>query len=157
MFGFKEEHPLYAVATGEILSLASVPDQAFASGLLGEGYAIDPMEGVIFAPVSGRVAQVTEGRHAYRIESEDGLDILVHIGVDTVELSGKPFTPKVKPGDRVEVGDVLAEVDLDCIRKAGYSAITPVLITNVDLVKHCKRAKGFAQGGKTVAATYRME
>lgn len=158
MFGFeKKEKQLYAVANGKLLPLSAVPDEAFASGLLGEGYAIEPTDGVVYSPIAGKVAQVTEGLHAYTIESDDGLDVLVHVGIDTVELRGTPFSPVVATGDRVEQGDVLARVDLQAIRAAGYSAIIPVLIANVGTVKHYRLAKGEMIGGKSVAMTYRTE
>ena len=158
MFGSnKNKKSLYAVASGKLLPLSAVPDEAFASGLLGDGYAIDPTEGIVYSPVAGKVAQVTEGLHAYTIESEDGLDILVHIGIDTVELHGAPFSPKVAAGDRVAVGDVLAHVDLAKIRGAGYSPIIPVLIANVGEVASYRLAEGTMEGGKTVAMTYHTQ
>ena len=158
MFGSdKNKKVLYAVASGKLLPLSAVPDEAFASGLLGEGYAIDPSEGIVYSPVSGKVAHVTDGLHAYTIESEDGLDILVHIGIDTVELRGAPFSPKVAAGDIVAVGDVLARVDLAQIRDAGYFPIIPVLIANVGEVKDYRLAKGMMEGGKTVAMTYHTQ
>lgn len=156
MFGSNKKS-LYAVASGKLLPLSAVPDEAFASGLLGDGYAIDPTDGIVYSPVAGRIAQVTEGLHAYTIESEDGLDILVHIGIDTVELRGKPFSPQVTAGDTVSVGDVLAHVDLAQIRGAGYSPMIPVLIANVGEVASYNLAKGMMEGGKTVAMTYHTQ
>ncbi len=147
-------HVLYAVADGEILPLSAVPDEAFASGLLGEGYAIDPQSEQFCSPVDGKLVQVTEGGHAYTISAADGLDILVHIGVDTVELGGKPFVPLVKAGDSLHIGTPLVHVDVTSIRKAGYSPITPVLICNVDGATNITRKNGRAEAGKTPVLSY---
>lgn len=150
----KETHTLYAVADGKLLPLSAVPDEAFASGLLGDGYAIEPTSDIICSPVCGTVANVASAGHAFVIAAEDGMDILVHIGVDTVELDGNPFSDAVAVGSRVAVGDKLTRVDLAAIRAAGYSTITPVLITNVDAATVRSHAQGTATCGITPAVTY---
>ena len=109
---FQKNHQLLAVCNGNAQSLANVPDEAFASGMLGQGVTVFPTGGRFVSPVAGRIESIAESRHAYTILSEDGLELLIHIGVDTVELKGECFTPLVKEGQTVRVGDALADADL---------------------------------------------
>lgn len=115
---------------GKVVSLDDVPDKVFASRALGEGVGIIPANGTIVAPVSGVLATVASTGHAYGIKTDDGVEVLVHVGIDTVRLKGEGFTVKVAKGDRVEVGDVLATVDLEAIKAAGYDPTTIVVVTN---------------------------
>lgn len=144
-----------AVADGEAIPLSEVPDEAFASGMLGEGFAVRPVNGTIHTPVGGVVEGIAETGHAYSIRSDSGLDVLVHVGVDTVGLHGEGFTPAVRAGDRVEAGDVIARAELAAIRAAGLDAVTPVLISNaadLGLVKK-KEKFGSVRGGHTPVLT----
>lgn len=115
---------------GELIPLADVPDPVFSSGAMGSGVAVVPTSGTVYAPVSGTVIVTMDSGHAYGIRTADGVEVLVHVGIDTVNLKGEGFTPKVSQGDTVTAGDVLAEVDLNAIEAAGYSTTTVVLITN---------------------------
>lgn len=115
---------------GTIVELEHVPDKTFADKVLGDGIAIMPEEGKVFAPVSGTVACVTDTKHAVALISDEGLEILIHVGLETVELQGKYFTTHVENGTKVKEGDLLLEFDLDAIKKAGYKTVTPVIITN---------------------------
>lgn len=115
---------------GTIVELEHVPDKTFADKVLGDGIAIMPEEGKVFAPVSGTVACVTDTKHAVALISDEGLEILIHVGLETVELQGKYFTAHVENGTKVKEGDLLLEFDLDAIKKAGYKTVTPVIITN---------------------------
>lgn len=148
---------LLSVADGEAIPLRDVPDEAFASGMLGEGFAVRPTNGIIYSPVGGTVEGITEARHAYNIRSDSGLDVLVHIGVDTVELSGEGFTAAVRVGDRVEAGDVIARADVDAIRASGRDTVTPVLISNADDLRDAKKKikYGAVRGGKSAVMTVR--
>ena len=119
-----------APVAGRTVALADVPDKVFASEAMGKGVAIVPSSGTVHAPVSGTVIAAMDSGHAYGIKSNDGVEVLVHIGIDTVQLGGKGFTPRVAQGQQVKQGDVLAEVDLDAIAAAGYDATTIVVITN---------------------------
>ena len=132
---FKKEHFLAAVADGGVISISGVPDQVFSQKILGDGFAVIPENGDFCSPASGTVTDVTETLHAYCITSDDGLEILVHIGIDTVELKGKGFTPLVKAGDRIERGCALAHADLKQISAAGYNTTTVVVITNTEKMK----------------------
>lgn len=135
MLFFKKKRSLCAVCNGRAMPLSEMPDEAFASGMLGVGYAIEPRDGQICSPVDGVVESVAEAKHAYTLQSEDGLDVLVHIGVDTVSLGGKGFLPLVQAGDRVVTGEPVARVDMDVLSAHHLCTYTAVLISNPERVE----------------------
>lgn len=117
-----------APLTGKAVTLAETGDETFAAEVLGKGYAIDPTEGKAFAPCAGTVSTLMG--HAIGLECDNGLEILIHIGIDTVQLNGKHYQPHVTEGQHVQAGDLLMEFDIAAINKAGYKTITPVIVTN---------------------------
>ena len=129
---FKKERILSSVANGRITGLSKVPDQVFSQKILGDGFAVIPTGGDFYSPADGIVTDVTDTLHAYCITTDDGLEILIHIGLDTVELKGQFFTPLVKKGDKITRGDAIAHADLDGIKSKGYNTATVVIVTNTD-------------------------
>ena len=119
-----------APVSGRIMPVTEVADQVFSSKAMGDGIAIDPSEGKIYAPFSGEITVAFPTGHAYGIKAANGKEVLIHIGMDTVELEGKGFKPCVKQGDIVKQGDLLTEVDLDYIRSQGKPVVTPVIFTD---------------------------
>jgi PTS system beta-glucosides-specific IIC component len=121
--------------SGVLVPLEKVKDEAFSSGALGKGIAILPDKGILTSPVDGIVDSVTDAKHAITLVADNGAEILIHIGMDTVGLNGKPFVPKVKEGQRVKTGEVLIEFDIQAIKDAGLDTVTPVVIVNSDAFK----------------------
>lgn len=117
---------------GSVVALADVQDEAFSSGALGDGAAIDPEEGILYAPEDGVISACFPTGHAIGLTTNSGMELLMHVGMDTVQLEGKGFHPLVQAGDTVTKGQKLLEFDIDFIRGEGYSLVTPVLITNAD-------------------------
>ena len=128
----REEVTVYSPLNGEIKKLSEVNDPTFSEGVLGQGAAVIPSEGKLYAPFDCEVAMVFDTKHAVALVNETGIEMMIHIGLDTVSLNGKYFEPKVKTGDKVKKGELLMEFDLEAIRSAGYDTITPVLVTNAD-------------------------
>ncbi|WP_208559700.1 beta-glucoside-specific PTS transporter subunit IIABC [Marinilactibacillus kalidii] len=129
------QNVMYNLATpisGDIVPLSEVEDNAFSIGLLGKGIAIMPSEGKVFAPADGSVTTLFPTHHAIGITTTDGIEVLIHVGMDTVNLDGRHFSPKVKQGDIVKKGQLLLEFDKEGIQKEGYSVITPVIISNTN-------------------------
>ena len=118
--------------TGEVVSLKEVPDETFSNGVLGLGAAILPAQGKVYAPVDGEISSLVDSGHAVGILSDTGAELLIHVGLDTVQLNGEGFTYHVKEGQRIHTGDLLISCDLAFIKEKGYNTITPVLITNAD-------------------------
>jgi PTS system beta-glucosides-specific IIC component len=123
---------LVSPMTGNLMDLSEAKDEAFASGALGPGVAIDPSEGKLYAPCDGEIVTFFPTGHAIGMMSADGAELLIHVGMDTVEMNGDGFTPKAKQGDKVKKGDLLLEFDIEKIKAAGHSTISPVVVTNSD-------------------------
>ena len=152
---FKKNSQLQAICQGRCIPLAQMPDEAFSSGMLGQGVAFLPRENRFFMPVSGRIESIAESRHAYTVLSEDGLEILIHIGVDTVELKGECFTPLVQKGQILRAGAPLAEANLAQITDRGFSTATALLITNPEITEILEYRYGEVIGGKSPVLIYR--
>lgn len=132
-----------APANGKVIALEKVEDEAFAQGAVGKGVAILPTDGKIYAPADGQITTVFPTKHAIGMQCENGAELLIHVGLNTVELNGKYFTVHVKDGETVKKGQLLLECDIEQIRKAGYLLTTPVLVTNTDQMSvTCRLAHG---------------
>ncbi|WP_231097632.1 PTS transporter subunit IIBC, partial [Streptococcus oralis] len=145
--GVTEE--VYSVADGQVIALEQVKDPVFAQKMMGDGFAVEPANGNIVSPVTGTVSSIFPTKHALGLVTEAGLEVLVHIGLDTVSLEGKPFTVHVSEGQKVAAGDLLVTADLDAIRTAGRETSTVVVFTNGDAIKSVK----LEQTGSLVAKT----
>lgn len=161
MFGYKDEEPqpkqepaaagiapqtegrkvIYAPIQGNVIARTQIPDETFASGVLGDGVGIEPEQGIVCAPFDGEISSLTETKHAIGISSLSGMEVLIHVGVDTVKMKGDGFTLFVSEGEKVKAGQKLMTFDIDKIRSAGYPATSAVLLTNSDDYKACSILK----------------
>ena len=148
--GLTEE--VFSVADGQVVALEQVKDPVFAQKMMGDGFAVEPANGNIVSPVSGTVSSIFPTKHALGLVTEAGLEVLVHIGLDTVSLEGKPFTVHVAEGQKVAAGDLLVTADLDAIRAAGRETSTVVVFTNGDAIKSVKLEKTGSLAAKTAVA-----
>ena len=147
------EKKVIAPLSGKVIALSEVPDEVFSQKVLGDGAAIIPEDGKIVSPVNGEVSTVSETLHAYGFTSDDGLEILVHVGIDSVALKGEGFTAHVKEGNKVKAGDLVAEVDLDVLKKNNIPTITPVLVCDGADELVMTAATGSVAAGKSVVLT----
>ena len=148
--GVTEE--VYSVADGQVVALEQVKDPVFAQKMMGDGFAVEPSNGNIVSPVSGTVSSIFPTKHALGLVTEAGLEVLVHIGLDTVSLEGKPFTVHVAEGQKVAAGDLLVTADLDAIRAAGRETSTVVVFTNAEAIKSVKLEQTGSLAAKTAVA-----
>jgi len=128
----QESEIIYSPLNGGAKALSEVNDPTFAQELMGKGIAIEPSEGKVVSPVKGEVAAIFATKHAIALKSENGAEILIHIGIDTVALEGKHFVSHINQGDNVNIGDLLVEFDIEAIKNEGYDVITSIIITNTD-------------------------
>lgn len=154
--GQGETRKMVAAQTGKAVKLEEVPDQVFSQKMLGEGIAVIPSDNVVKSPVKGEIIMIPDTLHAYGIRTEDGVELIVHIGLDTVNLQGKGFTPQVKVGDQVEAGTPLCIVDKSMISDPQKPLYTPVIITNMSIVKNLTIHTGDVKAGETCVIEYEL-
>ncbi|OLS02787.1 PTS sugar transporter subunit IIA [Tissierella creatinophila] len=142
---------LFNPVDGEVVSLEKVPDEVFSQKMLGDGFAIMPTGEKIYSPIGGEIKVLFPTLHAISIESKEGLEILIHIGIDTVELDGKGFESNIKLGDQVKAGDLLVSFDKNIIEDSGKDTITPIVITNMDQVKELNIEYGIKKANEKIA------
>lgn len=135
-----DDNKIVAPLEGNAVALTETGDETFASEVLGKGIAIEPSKGEVYAPFDATVASLMG--HAIGLEGKNGIELLIHIGIDTVKLEGKHYTPCCKEGQEVKAGDLLMKFDMDAIRKEGFSTVTPVIVTNADDFKEIKTETG---------------
>ncbi|MED4301745.1 PTS glucose transporter subunit IIA [Geobacillus stearothermophilus] len=153
-----KEETITAPLDGTIMRLEDVPDPVFAQNMMGDGIAIDPADGDVVAPVDGEIIQLFPTKHAIGLRSEAGVELLIHVGIDTVSMNGEGFTAYVKAGDRVKRGDRLLSVDLPLVREKAKSAVTPIIITNGDALESLEKKAGTsAAKGETVLFHVKMK
>ncbi len=147
---------ILAPLSGVLIPLESVPDPVFAQKMVGDGVSLDPTSCDLLAPVAGTITQLHRANHALTITTEQGLEVLLHIGIDTVTLKGEGFTPKVKQGDHVDIGQVLISFDGDLVARKARSLLSQVLIANVEKVARFIPGSGIAIAGKSVILTLEL-
>lgn len=149
---------LVAPMSGKVVQIEDVPDEVFSRKMIGDGIAIEPDEGVVVSPVDGEVVQFFPTKHAVGLKTKSGLEILIHIGMETVALNGEGFEGFVQQGDRVKAGDKLVSFDLEQIRERAESIISPVVITNFDAVDTLtKTTETSVKRGESVLLTVKMK
>ena len=154
---FKKNKEIVAPVTGKVVDLSEVPDEVFAQKLAGDGVAIVPTGNEIVSPADGTLTLLFGTGHAFAITMKNGIELLVHIGIDTVALSGKGFTKLVEQGVKVKAGTPIVRIEKEAIEAEGYSLITPVLVTNPDVVSELKGAIGIeAKAGETPIIDYTL-
>lgn len=141
---------IIAPISGEIVNIEDVPDVVFAEKIVGDGIAIKPTGNKIVAPVDGKIGKIFETNHAFSIESDNGIELFVHFGIDTVELKGEGFTRLAEEGQKVQKGDLVLELDLPLLEEKAKSTLTPVVISNMDEIKELTKLTGSVVVGETV-------
>ncbi|OTA17732.1 PTS system, beta-glucoside-specific IIABC component [Xenorhabdus beddingii] len=141
---------IIAPLSGEIVNIEDVPDVVFAEKIVGDGIAIKPAGNKIVAPVDGTIGKIFETNHAFSIESDSGIELFVHFGIDTVELKGEGFKRIAEEGQRVQKGDLVLEFDLAFLEERAKSTLTPVVISNMDEIKELSKVSGSVVVGESV-------
>ncbi|WP_096154838.1 PTS sugar transporter subunit IIA [Bacillus sp. FJAT-45066] len=145
LFGLKEEttqvkeEGIFAPLSGKVVELENVPDPTFSQKMMGDGLAIEPTEGKVVSPVDGVIVQFFHTKHAIGVKSRAGAEILIHVGLETVAMNGEGFKGHVKEGDKVKVGDLLITFDLALIKEKAASTITPIVITNGEIIDQMEK------------------
>ncbi len=149
LFGRKKENFVSPMG-GRLIAIEEVPDEAFSSKMLGDGFAIEMTDGRVAAPFNGEVTAAFPTGHAYGLKRDDGLECLIHIGMDTVQMNGNGFDVKVKAGDRVAKGETLVNVDIEQVKLCGKSLISPVVFTNGEVPRLLKEGDTVAVGEEDI-------
>lgn len=129
---FNRNETIYMPVIGKLISLEAIADGVFSAGILGKGAGIEPEDGMVYAPFNGKIVQIADTKHAIGLESENGVELLIHVGMDTVEMNGKGFDLLVHEGDSVTKGQKLMSFSMDAIKEAGYRTTIAVVVTNSD-------------------------
>lgn len=157
LFGSKQatakEVNVYAPLSGEIVNIEDVPDVVFSEKIVGDGVAIRPNGDTIVAPVNGTIGKIFETNHAFSIESDEGVELFVHFGIDTVELKGEGFTRLAQEGQAVKAGDPIIKFDLELLESKAKSVLTPVVISNMDEISNLDKKVGQVVAGESVVLT----
>jgi sugar PTS system EIIA component len=161
LFGKKNkqtEEVFVAPLNGKVIELEHVPDPTFSQKMMGDGIAIEPVEGKVVSPVKGEVVSIFPTKHAIGIKTELGVEILIHVGIDTVNMNGEGFEGHVKVGDKVNPGDLLLTFDLELVKEKAASTVTPVIITNGEIVETMeKNYEANALKGETRIMTVKVK
>ena len=153
----KRNHILTAPMDGKVVDLSTIQDKVFSKKLVGEGVAIDPTNDIVVAPADGKLSLLFKTNHAFGMVLDNGIEILIHIGIDTIGLESEGFTPLAKEGDMLKSGEPVIRIDRELIINKGYSLITPIIITNVDVVKEIEyNTSENVKSGEDTLLTYKL-
>jgi PTS system glucose-specific IIA component len=141
---------IIAPLAGEIIAIEDVPDVVFAEKIVGDGIAIRPTGNKLVAPCDGEIGKIFETNHAFSLESDSGIELFVHFGIDTVELKGEGFTRVAQEGQKVKAGDTIIEFDLELLKDKAKSVLTPVVISNMDEIKELQKMSGTVEVGTDI-------
>jgi len=148
---------LVSPLSGTALSLINVPDQVFSQKIVGDGIAVEPSDGLVLSPCNGRILNIFRTNHAFVIGSEEGLEILIHLGLDTVDLNGDGFECIVNANANVKIGEPIIRMDLEKIKKMGKKVITPIVILNMDIISDIEIHEGLKIAGRDDLMTIRFK
>lgn len=150
MFGIfsKKAIEIKSPINGRIIPIEDVPDQVFAQKMVGDGVAIEAAEGSVVSPVDGEVVQIFPTKHAIGLRTQEGIEILIHVGIDTVNMKGEGFVALIEKGDKVKIGQELVKFDLNLVKEKAKSVISPVIITNFNEMASVEKSSGTASKGK---------
>lgn len=154
---FDNDKYLVSPQTGKVVSIRKIPDDVFSEKILGDGVAVIPTEDEVCSPVNGVVVQIAETGHAFCIKSDDGLEILIHLGVDTVALKGQGFKSLVSVGQKIKAGEIIAYEDVKFVEKKGYHTHTAIVITNMAAVEEICCTEGPVEAGVTKIISYKKK
>lgn len=156
MFNFKNEEHKFFVSPqrGKAVSIREIPDEVFSEKILGDGVGIIPQDDIVVSPVDGKIVQIADTKHAFCITSDDGMDIMIHVGVDTVGLKGEGFECNVSVGQHVKAGEKIGSADIKFIKEKGYPLHTAVLVTNMAFVDEFIPIYGDVDAGVTKIVEY---
>ena len=153
---FNKYRKLVSVVDGDCKPLSQMPDDVFSSEMLGKGFMVEPRSNYFYAPCDGKIENIAEAKHAYSISTDDGIDILIHIGVDTVSLNGEPFEIQVAEGQKIKSGDLIAIAQIDEIKKNGYEVSTAVVVTTPEKTEKLDFNYGTVLGGTDVCMSFKI-
>ncbi|WP_077613916.1 PTS sugar transporter subunit IIA [Caenibacillus caldisaponilyticus] len=162
LFGSKKNKPMeeeiYAPISGKVIAIEQVPDPTFSEKMMGDGIAIEPADGTVVSPMDGEVVQVFPTKHAVGLKGRSGLELLIHIGLETVSMNGEGFQAAVKAGDRVKKGQTLIRFDLDLVKQKAASSVIPLVVTNMNAVQTVeKTTDSTATAGETRLMAIKMK
>lgn len=151
----KKTLSVYAPVSGKLINLSEVPDATFAEGLVGSGIAIEAESSIVVAPVDGELIMIFRTNHAFALRTPEGIELLVHVGMDTVELQGEGFERTAQEGDKVKVGDPILKIDIDFLKQKQIVLVTPVIITTPSNKAKFRNSKNsYVEKGKDIILTY---
>ena len=153
---FNKYRKLISVVDGECKPLSQISDEVFSSEMLGKGFMIEPKSNYFYSPCDGKIENVAETKHAYSILTDDGIDVLIHIGIDTVSLNGECFENQVAEGQKIKAGDLITIADIEQIKKNGYEATTAVIVTTSDKIEKLDFNYGTVLGGTDVCMSFKI-